>query len=753
MIDLCLVRGFLPQTGSDEWGCGQVLITTQDSATIPHNAPHTYHESFSEGMQPDDAVKLLQKVSQISDREQAGKIAKVLDYQPLALAAAAYYVQTVVTSGSPNYSWREYQGKLTQSQREATEKLLASESSAYPKTTMAAVKMAIQRAVETDQALYRTFSFFALCAHEVLPLEAVMKFVTARISDQPEELIKTKIVRSSLILVTAEEGVERIYLRLHNIVHSVVKQGAICDLESKENDKNIAEAVKIFQSLFKLNEENHALLKELIPHCKSVLECATSHFTLPESEFIKKLMPFIALNEVFDWLGSLAFVCHEFFDLSFAKDVVDFACSVLENIQDTFGAFILIKAGILNVKGAIYCSKGNHNQAKVFHMKALMIRKKILGEEHAREAESYNDLAVLHLHTGEYYQAKELQEKALMIQKKIYGEENVRVAKSYNNLASVHYTTGEYNQAKELQEKALMIQKKILGEESAQVARSYNNLASVDYKIREYNQAKELHKKALMIQKKVFGEEHPDTATIYNNLALVHYAIREYNQAKEFHEKALMIQKTIFGDQHAEVARSYNNLATVYHSIEEYNQAKELHETALMIQKKILGEKHIDTATSYNNLASVHCNIGEYDEARELHEKALMIREKILGEEHIDTATSYSNLAEVHRNVGEYNEAKKLHEKALMIRKKILGEEHIDIATRYNNLALVHYNIGEYNQAKELYEKALMIRKKVLGEEHTDIATNYGNLATVYESIGEHRQAKKLREKARMIRQ
>ena len=77
VIDLGLVRGFLPQTGSEEWGHGQVLITTQESATIPRNAPHTYHESFSKGMQPDDAVKLLETVSQISVQEQGEKCCQV----------------------------------------------------------------------------------------------------------------------------------------------------------------------------------------------------------------------------------------------------------------------------------------------------------------------------------------------------------------------------------------------------------------------------------------------------------------------------------------------------------------------------------------------------------------------------------------------------------------------------------------------------------------------------------------------------
>ena len=65
VIDLRLVRDFLPPTGSKEWGHGQVLITTQDSGTIPQNAPHTYHESLSKGMRREEAVELLETVSQI----------------------------------------------------------------------------------------------------------------------------------------------------------------------------------------------------------------------------------------------------------------------------------------------------------------------------------------------------------------------------------------------------------------------------------------------------------------------------------------------------------------------------------------------------------------------------------------------------------------------------------------------------------------------------------------------------------------
>ena len=48
---------------------------------------------------------------------------------------------------------------------------------------------------------------------------------------------------------------------------------------------------------------------------------------------------------------------------------------------------------------------------------------------------------------GEYNQGKELHEKALPIRKKIFGEDHADVARRYNILASVYDTLGEYNQA------------------------------------------------------------------------------------------------------------------------------------------------------------------------------------------------------------------------------------------------------------------------------------------------------------------
>ena len=81
---------------------------------------------------------------------------------------------------------------------------------------------------------------------------------------------------------------------------------------------------------------------------------------------------------------------------------------------------------------------------------------------------------------GEYNQAKEVQEKALIISKKIFGEDHADVATIYNNLALVYERLWEYNQTKELHEKALTITKQIFGEDHKYVERIRSEWALVN---------------------------------------------------------------------------------------------------------------------------------------------------------------------------------------------------------------------------------------------------------------------------------
>ena len=59
----------------------------------------------------------------------------------------------------------------------------------------------------------------------------------------------------------------------------------------------------------------------------------------------------------------------------------------------------------------MYYSIGEYNRAKELHEKALVIRKKVFGEDHADVATSYNDLAVVYKRLGEYNEPKNFMKK------------------------------------------------------------------------------------------------------------------------------------------------------------------------------------------------------------------------------------------------------------------------------------------------------------------------------------------------------
>ena len=123
----------LPQSGNEAWARGQVLITTQDTKSIPLKSSFAYHISVSTGMNSDDACSLPAKLSGIQDSELVREVAEKLDYQPLALAGAATFVEEIRQDKvSRHFGWSEYLKMLEKGKRETTENTLAHTNLVYP---------------------------------------------------------------------------------------------------------------------------------------------------------------------------------------------------------------------------------------------------------------------------------------------------------------------------------------------------------------------------------------------------------------------------------------------------------------------------------------------------------------------------------------------------------------------------------------------------------------------------------------------
>lgn len=545
--DLPLVRSFLPQTGCKDWGLGQVLITTQDASAIPTSAPHTYHESLSAGMLLDDALQLLKVVSQIVfSHEQAEEVVEVLEFQPLALAAAAFYVNTVVKHGSPNFVWKNYLEVCSRGERESTEKLLATESEAYPKTMTTSIKMALKTFSDREDVLRQTFLLFSLIASDPLPIEVAVDFVRARTSGNTDELIRAKIIKSTLITCLYNEDRSSGYLKVPTTVYKILKETSTSSFS--ERVPSICHAISAFHSLIESERGNLfqspqvcVKLRRVTAHSKCLHNILTA--TFPDKfTWKKRLTSFITLNTIILWLLGTAAVCC---DLSNPSDANLFSTPACELAVYSDG---LVRANALTVHDRVLMMSCNHKISNQVFERAIEIYKISDGVEHPKLSHCARHIEVL-----EYF------EKALAIRKKTLGEEHTDVAESHNNLVVVYSHLAEYNEAKEHYEKALFIWKKIYGEEHAHVASSYNNLGTVFSHRGKYSKAKELYEKALFILKKIYYVGHKLVATIYHNLGIVCSQLGEYFKAKNYFKKARVIMKKSSDEVHSAEATSSIN--------------------------------------------------------------------------------------------------------------------------------------------------------------------------------------------------
>ncbi|CAB3979671.1 Kinesin light chain [Paramuricea clavata] len=608
--DLKLVTSLLPQLKDEEWNGGQVLITTQDGASIPPNASCTKHVSVSEGMGTEESCSLLASLSGIGDRPILAEVAKQLDYQPLALAAAAVYVKQVIElKVSPGFSWHNYLKKLEAGKRKQTEQSLRDINTAYSLTMTTAVLLAVEKFAESDKVLRNIFHFLSLSSHESLPLEVAINYVLLLNQDLDEEQVGIKIRKCSLIL---SEDQELVCIRLHRVVHDAFKVYASND-ESEEVTSSFEAAARSF-FLFKGRKDE----RSVIPH----LNAFNTAVTNKDMCFSEK--PNSEISKILSYFGC---------------------------VSDHYGELSL---------------------SKLFHVQALEICKKLPNPDHILLAELYSHLGCVHYHLGDLQQAKQYDEHTLTIRMEKLGSRHIDVATAYNNLGTVYRDLGDLQQAKQHHELALEIRIEKLGPNHNDVAASYNNLGKVYHDLRDLPQAKQFYERALTISIKELGSRDIHVATANKNLGNVYRDLGntdDLQKAKQHHKHALEILIENLGLRHIRVATAYKNLGNVHLDLGDLHQAKKYSELALDILIEKLGLRHIRVATAYNDLGEVHRALGDLQQAKLHHQEALAIRIERLESTHPLTATSYDNLGRVCEDLRELQQAKECRDSAMVIRK------------------------------------------------------------------------------------
>ena len=208
VVRLGEMSSFLPKMGIEDWQGGQVLLTTQDMSSVPANSSMTVHISVSQGMNPAESRQFLTDLSGVSEiPDLVSKVAKELDYQPLALASAAFYVKiTRQSKASAQFTWSDYLKKLNEGKCNLTEmKLSEVNKPAYSLTMSTAVLLAIEMFAEGDTVLKHEFKFLSYVSYEPLLLETVVSYVVSVNKRNDKDDVSLRILQCSLILSSDEK--------------------------------------------------------------------------------------------------------------------------------------------------------------------------------------------------------------------------------------------------------------------------------------------------------------------------------------------------------------------------------------------------------------------------------------------------------------------------------------------------------------------------------------------------------------------
>lgn len=286
MRNLKKIALLLPQLEDKDWQGGQVLITTQDMSSVPPNSSLTVHISVNEGMDPVESCKFLTDLSgDPENQELVEKVAKELDYQPLALASAASYIKQLrERNASSQFNWSDYLDKLYEGKRNITEvKLTEVNESAYSLTLSTAVLLVLKYFADSDHVLKHVFTFLSFVSHEPIPLHLVENYVLdaslltdVSLSTSDIGNIRLRIRECFFILPSDEGGVSSISLQ--NVVHDIIK----LTIKNDGDDEKSSVPGLVLQTLIlpriQVNE------KILIPHLESF-------YIITKTVLLKSLIP------------------------------------------------------------------------------------------------------------------------------------------------------------------------------------------------------------------------------------------------------------------------------------------------------------------------------------------------------------------------------------------------------------------------------------------------------------------------------
>lgn len=255
---------------------------------------------------------------------------------------------------------------------------------------------------------------------------------------------------------------------------------------------------------------------------------------------------------------------------------------------------------------------------------SLVIRQRILPENHIQVIKNYRNLANAYLNLGNYNDAKERFEKALLINLSRKIPDTILLVDIYQELGYILTQQNNLVDAEAYLKLSLNLSQEVYNDKPWEIADSYNLLVSL---YSEYNQPRkmiEYARNGISIYQnldKKYEEDHISLAYFYNNLGVAFELIDDLKKAIEYYEKALTINQKFKKSRYSALSDNHNNLSAIFNKKHNFKKALYHIESAIVIDMNY--QNFLGLVTNYNTKGDIHLAQKDYIEAFKSYQEGI----------------------------------------------------------------------------------------------------------------------------------
>lgn len=202
----------------------------------------------------------------------------------------------------------------------------------------------------------------------------------------------------------------------------------------------------------------------------------------------------------------------------------------------------------------LYQDEEKYGESESLYKQAIGVYEKTVGPEDPELADALEYLGCLYRDqeqetrpgspAASFYtaQARPLLERALAIREKAFGREHAKTADTLSDLSLLEFFALNPGEAERLAQRALPIQEKAYGSDSLPVSTTLNRLGLAERDLNKFAEAEASIGRALAIREKKLPGDHPWVRIILNNLASVYLAQGEVEKAAPLLKRAQAIR-------------------------------------------------------------------------------------------------------------------------------------------------------------------------------------------------------------------